>query len=172
MVDRYNCYGWDIRRGEMRLEQDGQWVRHSDYATLEAQLAERMVELREARKAISSTHRRRVKHENCEITNCPICDGGLFQCADCGAAEIETEQMVCTALSAVEATPPAPKVTETALPQDVIDLVIAAREFWDANDDLSPESRALDSALEEFSSRVPYADEPDTITAAQEAGKP
>lgn len=78
---------------------------------LEAQLAESLLELREAQRVISGTHKRAVKHENCEITNCPICDGGLFQCADCGAAEIETEQMVCTGLT-LEATLSAPKVTE------------------------------------------------------------
>lgn len=47
------------------------------------------------------------------------------------------------------------------LPQDVINLVIAAREFWDDNNDLSPESDALDKALEPFSSRVPYENEPE-----------
>lgn len=43
---------------------------------------------------------------------------------------------------------------------DVINLVVAAREFWDANNDLSDESRALDKALEPFSSLVLYENEP------------
>ena len=38
MVDRYRCYGWDIRRGEMRREDDGDYVRHSDYARLQEQV--------------------------------------------------------------------------------------------------------------------------------------
>lgn len=47
-----------------------------------------------------------------------------------------------------------------AVPQDVINLVIAAREFWDIHNDLSEESRALDKALEAFGERVPYENEP------------
>jgi hypothetical protein len=27
------------------------------------------------------------KHENCQIQNCPVCDGGLSVCAVCGGAE-------------------------------------------------------------------------------------
>jgi hypothetical protein len=50
------------------------------------------------------------------------------------------------------------------LPADVRELVIAAREFWDDRNDLTPESAALDRALEPFSSRVPYADEPEALT--------
>ncbi len=42
------------------------------------------------------------------------------------------------------------------LPQDVIDLVITAREFWGDRNDTSAESDALDKALEKFASRVPY----------------
>lgn len=53
-------------------------------------------ELRDARRIISATHKNPVVHTNCEVHNCPICDGGLFQCADCGAAEIETETRVCS----------------------------------------------------------------------------
>ena len=48
------------------------------------------------RKTIQSTHKNRVKHENCQIEHCHICDGGLFQCADCHLAEIECEEVVCT----------------------------------------------------------------------------
>lgn len=46
------------------------------------------------------------------------------------------------------------------LPDDVRALVIAGREFWDANGDGSSESAAMFAALEAFSSRVPYNDEP------------
>lgn len=55
----------------------------------------------------------------------------------------------------------APQTQMTGLPQDVINLVIAAREFWDGNNDLSHESRALDKALTAFSERVPYENQPD-----------
>ena len=58
----------------------------------------------------------------------------------------------------------APKDSVTGLPQDVIDLVIAAREFWDVNNDLSDESQALDKALEPFAERVPYENEPAATT--------
>lgn len=51
--------------------------------------------------------------------------------------------------------------TGKTLRQDVVDLVIAAREFWDANNDLSEESKALDKALEPFASKVRYANEPE-----------
>lgn len=53
----------------------------------------------EARRAIQATHRRAIKHKNCRhepAGSCPICDGGLFVCADCGAAEAEAEEQVCT----------------------------------------------------------------------------
>lgn len=53
-------------------------------------------ELANLRKRISDTHKTPVKHTNCDEPHCPICEGGLFVCADCGAAEIETEQRVCT----------------------------------------------------------------------------
>lgn len=52
-------------------------------------------------------------------------------------------------------TPTAASVT-VGVPQDVINLVVAAREFWDANNDLSDESQALDRALDRFSSLVSY----------------
>lgn len=42
------------------------------------------------------------------------------------------------------------------LSQDIINLVIAAREFWDIHNDLSEESKSLDHALEAFSALVPY----------------
>lgn len=51
-----------------------------------------------------------------------------------------------------------------ALPDDVAELVIAAREFWQANEDMSEESAALDKALEAFAGRVPYENEPEAPT--------
>jgi hypothetical protein len=57
--------------------------------------------------------------------------------------------------------PSPPPSNHVELPQDVVNLVIAAREFWDDNNDLSPESLALDKALEAFSSRIPYENEPE-----------
>lgn len=56
-----------------------------------------------------------------------------------------------------------------SLPGDVAELVIAAREFWQANEDMSEESRALDKALEAFSQRVPYENDPESVSAAAEA---
>lgn len=44
--------------------------------------------------------------------------------------------------------------------QQVVGLVVAAREFWDVHNDLSEESTALEKALEPFSNQVPYADNP------------
>jgi len=54
------------------------------------------------------------------------------------------------------------------LPEDVIELIISAREFWDANNDFSAESRALDKALEAFAERVPYENEPEDTNASRE----
>lgn len=53
-------------------------------------------ELAEARRLIRSTHKRAVTHANCEDEFCAICIGGLFICADCGAAEVEAEERICT----------------------------------------------------------------------------
>jgi len=52
--------------------------------------------LAEARRLIRSTHKRAVTHANCEDEFCAICIGGLFICADCGAAEVEAEERICT----------------------------------------------------------------------------
>jgi hypothetical protein len=48
---------------------------------------------------------------------------------------------------------------EANLPQDVIDLVIAAREAFDTGFLSAGEQGALDAALERFSALVPYADD-------------
>ncbi len=50
---------------------------------------------REQRQANQATHGPAVKHERCEIPYCHICDGGLFVCSVCGAAEIEAEERPC-----------------------------------------------------------------------------
>lgn len=47
------------------------------------------------------------------------------------------------------------------MPQDVINLVIAAREAFDMGTLPDEESRALDKALEAFSSRIPYENQLD-----------
>lgn len=44
-----------------------------------------------------------------------------------------------------------------ALPQDVVALVIAAREAWEANGSSGDD---LDRALRAFAERVPYDDDP------------
>lgn len=68
------------------------------------------------------------------------------------AAQADYEARVLSALSA--------QVQDVAdLPQDVIDLVITAREFWGDRNDMSAESDALDKALEKFASRVPYEED-------------
>lgn len=53
---------------------------------------------------------------------------------------------------------------KNALPQDVINLVIAAREAFDSWTLPECESRALDKALEPFAERVPYENEPAATT--------
>jgi len=58
---------------------------------------------------------------------------------------------------------PAPIPSSVGLPQDIIDLVIAAREAFDTGMLPVDENRTLDKALEAFSSRVPYANEPDAL---------
>ena len=80
------------------------------------------------------------------------------------AAQADYEARILSALT------PAPDLAaeNESLPQDVVNLVIAAREFWDVAMDESDESAALDCALEAFSSRVPYENEPEEDRAALE----
>lgn len=55
-----------------------------------------MIELtREQRRKNNSTHGKQAPHKCPDYGYCNICDGGLFVCADCGAAEIECEEMTC-----------------------------------------------------------------------------
>lgn len=56
--------------------------------------------------------------------------------------------------------------------QDVINLVIAAREAFDTATLPDDENQALDKALEAFASRVPYENEPDDAATATAAPLP
>lgn len=73
----------------------------------------------------------------------------------------------------LEFTSPDSTTTDTpevnALPQDVINLVIAAREAFDSWTLPECESKALDKALEAFSERVPYENEPDATPEGSDA---
>ena len=57
------------------------------------------------------------------------------------------------------------------LPQDVINLVIAAREAWETWQLPEEEFKRLDAALEAFASRVPYENEPDDLPASPGASE-
>jgi len=57
------------------------------------------------------------------------------------------------------------------LPQDVINLVIAAREAWDTWQLPEEEFKRLDTALEAFAIRVPYEDEPEALPASPGASE-
>ncbi len=72
--------------------------------------------------------------------------GALLECA--------------TRLNAILSRTDATQTREAELPKDVRALVIAAREFWDDENSGTVRSHALDKALEAFSSRVPYDDQP------------
>lgn len=98
---------------------------------------------------------------------CSICAGNSFVAVDVmqfdktfapgperRCVECKTT-FTAQAFAALAATP-----TPPTLSVDVTALVIAAREFWDDNNDSTPESDALDKALELFSARVPYGNEP------------
>lgn len=37
----------------------------------------------------------RLRHKDCELENCHICDGGLFQCVLCGLVEVELTTDCC-----------------------------------------------------------------------------
>nr|WP_029924462.1 hypothetical protein [Ochrobactrum sp. UNC390CL2Tsu3S39] len=58
------------------------------------------------------------------------------------------------------------KVEGEHLPQDVINLVIAAREAFDTGVIPEDEEYNLDKALEPFGERVPYENEPDPLPSA------
>lgn len=77
------------------------------------------------------------------------------------------------ATACMEAMTEAAAALAKPLPQEpnqsaaIANLVVAAREFWDIHNDLSAESKALDKALEAFSS-IPYENEPEEPSAARE----
>lgn len=77
----------------------------------------------------------------------------------------DPETAVCSTLEIIDAALATPDAAPIDLPADVRALVIAGREFWDENNDTSPESAAMFNALEAFSERVPYEDEPDDDAA-------
>ncbi len=68
------------------------------------------------------------------------------------------------------------KVEGDGLPQDIINLVIAAREVWEellyyhTDEDFSQRVKALDKALEPFGERVPFENEPDALPSAPSEG--
>ncbi len=100
-----------------------EYVRADLYEQVKREWDGLKAENRKLRNLISATHKNPVKHENCRRHYCPICEGGLFQCADCGAVEIETEERVCTAAERL------------AGARVVTDAMVAAfqdkyREFW------------------------------------------
>lgn len=96
LVDRYRAQPgkWTVEplyRGASALR-----AAEAKAEALTAALQEVRVRERQARRIIADTHKNAVKHNCCERPYCPICEGGLFVCADCGAAEVETEERVCT----------------------------------------------------------------------------
>lgn len=100
----------------------------------------------------------------CGGTNVHTYDNGheeWLKCDDCDAAGPYTKADADAGLSLKEAW------NRRVLPQDVVNLVIAAREFWDLHNDLSEESRSLDKALEAFVDRVPYENEPEDPTSTK-----
>ena len=80
----------------------------------------------------------------------------------------------------IKVAPPTPAASTAApqpapfagggLPQDMIDLVIAGREAFDTGHLPSAEQHALDKALEPFSSRVRYENEPDEDSLSNHGG--
>ncbi len=64
-----------------------------------------------------------------------------------------------------------PELGEDELQQDVINLVIAAREACDSWQLAECEFKQLDKALDAFSERVPYENEPDDLPASPGASE-
>src|SRR5690606_3883844 len=91
-----------VAKLEKALEREREELKHDleRYISIASEEATRAEEaearLAEARRLIRSTHKRAVTHANCEDEFCAICIGGLFICADCGAAEVEAEERICT----------------------------------------------------------------------------
>jgi len=91
-----------LLKSNAALEREREELKHDleryiSIASEEATRAEAAeARLAEARRLIRSTHKLAVTHANCEDEFCAICIGGLFICADCGAAEVEAEERICT----------------------------------------------------------------------------
>jgi hypothetical protein len=98
-----------------------------------------------------------------EKWQCSLLDG-YFTSDDVAkaAAQADYEQRIRSALSTSQSDP-APEII--TLSQDVINLVIAAREVLDTGYSIEPERNWLDKALEAFSSRAPYENEPEDVAS-------
>ncbi|MGC0052694.1 hypothetical protein ACNSPG_06460 [Brucella pituitosa] len=83
----------------------------------------------------------------------------------CGRKEVPIHgysgegKLVRAAIAAIRALSSQP--VADGLPQDVVNLVVAAREAWDTWQLPEEEFKRLDTALEAFASRVPYENEPE-----------
>ncbi len=85
----------------------------------------------------------------------------------------ETHRATTAAVAAHNAGLAAPAlVVEGAFPQNVVSLVVAAREAFDTGALPDDERDALDKALEPFASAVPYENEPDAVGVPAPAGEP
>lgn len=168
MVERYNCYGSDIRGGEMRPEQDGQWVRHADYAALEAENARLRADMDGATVYARNLLTAFVgEHFPDNDRWKPLDDliGMLTQFDN--ASTIARDYKL--RLSTLEATPPAPKVTEEMVKAAAASL--RPDLFTQLNTD---ELRSDDYAWtrrEDAKVKVLHKARV-ALTAAQEAGKP
>lgn len=91
---------------------------------------------------------------------------------DEGAADLPQIIAAKAALAALAVPDKGVQGDQEALPQNVIDLVIAAREYIYTSHQPDDEGyKAVDAALEAFASRVPWDDEPeDSLAQASEGG--
>lgn len=86
----------DTRIAELEAENERLKQEIAAIHTQQEQIEALRASLAEAQRLIRSTHKQAVTHVNCEDEFCAICIGGLFICADCGAAEVEAEERICT----------------------------------------------------------------------------
>lgn len=106
---------------------------------------------------------------------CPFCGANAFLFKSAGYwASCTNEACECEGPGRADPQDATAIWNRRALPNDVLALVIAAREFWDIHNELSDESHALDKALEAFGERVPYENEPHDAasTSGQEPDHP
>jgi hypothetical protein len=125
-------------------------------------VAEQVDELEDPFAAWESIELFNSHHNQMQKALCKIAD-----MVDAEDADLDDAISIATAVLPVQDPPLAPEIA--ALPQDVINLVGAAREAFDTFSLEEPESSALDKALEPFSSRVPYENEPDDVPEQEEA---